>query len=76
MKTEYSRITFASTQRVGNLPPLSGFGADGGRTITRVTADGRDDVHLTMPGQPLVVIPWHRVASAIPAPTKAEKTSK
>ncbi len=78
MKTEYALVHFWPTHRVGNLGLVSGIAADGGKTLTRFTDDGRDDLHITMPGQPETVIPWTRVASAIlpEPPAKPEKLAK
>ena len=63
--TSYARVTFRSRTYLGRRSH-EGIGAKNGITLTRVTADGRDDLLVTGAAPVVWEVPWTNVASAVP----------
>ena len=64
MITEYARVTFKGRTYVGRRSH-EGIGAKNGVRLTRVTADGRDDLRITGLVPEAWEVPWDNVASGV-----------
>ena len=65
MRTEYASVRFCYVGRVLPGKPITEIEARDGRSLIRVTEEGRDDLYIVGTGiTGIVEIPWSNVASA------------